>query len=60
MLTAPPVDGVRDEEEGGRERRKLSLPATEVEEPPPHVDSKGKEPWLCSHRLSLMLVLSWL
>lgn len=46
MLTAPPVDGMQDDEdEGGRERMKMSLPATEVEEPPPfHVDSKGEEP----------------
>lgn len=62
MLAAPPVDGVRDEvEEGGRERRKLLLPSTEVEEPPPfHVDSKVEEPGLCSRRLSLMPKLSWL
>ena len=56
MLTAPPVDGVEDE--GGRERRELLLPATE--ESPPHLDSKGGEPWLCSRQLSLMLKLSWL
>jgi len=57
MLTAPPVDGARDEEEeGGRERMKLSLPATELEEPPPfHADSKAEEPGLCSRRLSLKL-----
>lgn len=54
MLAAPPADGVWVEEEGGRERRVLSLPATEVDEPPPfHVDSKGEEPWLCGRRLSL-------
>lgn len=53
MLTAPPVDGVRDEEGGGRERTELSLQATEFEEPPPfHVESRGEEPWLCSRRLS--------
>lgn len=50
-----------EEEEGGRERRKLSLPATEVEEPPPfQVDNKGEEPGLCIRRLSLMPKLSWL
>lgn len=44
MLVVPPVDGMRDDE-GGSERRKLSLPATEVEEPPPfQVDSNGEEP----------------
>lgn len=60
MLAAPPVDGARDEEDGGgAESRKLSLQATEVEEPPPfHVDNKGDEPGLCSRRLSLMLQLS--
>lgn len=46
MLTAPPVDAMwDDEEDGGRERTKLSPPATEVEEPPlVHVESKGEEP----------------
>lgn len=53
MLTAPPVDEERDEDDGGgRERRKLSLPGTEVEEPPPfHVDSKEEEAGLCTRRL---------
>lgn len=62
MLAAPPVDGVRDEEEGGgRERSKLLLPSTETEEPPPfHVDSKEVEPRLCSRRLSPMPNLSLL
>lgn len=61
MLTAPPVDEARDDEEGGTEWRKLSLLATEVEEPPPfHVDSIGEEPRLCSLRLSAMPPLSWL
>lgn len=43
MLTAPPGDGMEDDEdEGGT---KLSLPATEVEEPPPfHIDSEEEEP----------------
>lgn len=53
MLAAPPDDGARDAEEGGRERRMLSLLATEVEDPPPfHVDNKGEEPGLCSRRVS--------
>lgn len=61
MLAAPPVEGVRDEEEGGRERRKLLLPSTDMEEPPPfHVDNIGEEPRLCSRRLSLTPKLSWL
>lgn len=47
-----------EEEGGGEERTKLSLPATELEEPPPfHVDSSGEEPWLCNRLLSLKL--SW-
>lgn len=51
-----PVEG----EEGGRPRRKLSLPATEFEDPLPfHVDSKGELPWLWGRRLSLMLKFSW-
>lgn len=61
MLTAPP--GVCDEEDGGSVRRKLSLPATELDEPPPfQVDSKGEEPGLCRRRASLMpwSKLSWL
>lgn len=62
MLAAPPDDGVRDEDEGGgRVRRKLLLPSTEMEEPPPfHVDSKVEEPELCSRRLSVTPKLSWL
>lgn len=62
MLVAPPVDGVRDEEdEGGRERRKPLLPSTEMEDPPPfHVDSKVEEPELCNRRPSLRPKLSWL
>lgn len=55
MLTAPPDDGVCDEEAGGSVRRKLSLPATELDEPPPfQVDNKGEEPGWCSRRVSLM------
>lgn len=61
MLTAPPVDEARDDDEGCPEWRKLSLLATEVVEPPPfHVDSIGEEPRLCSLRLSAMPPLSWL
>lgn len=48
MLTAPPADGVREEEPGGgAEGSMLPLPSTETEEPPPfHVDSKVEEPEL--------------
>lgn len=42
-------------------RRKPSLPATELDEPPPfHVDSNGEEAGLCRRRASPWSTLSWL
>lgn len=59
MLTAPPADEARDDEDGVTERRKLSPPVTEEAEPPPfHVESMGEEPRLCGRRLSATPPLS--